>query len=232
MEQSLRQLLEAMAEEEYRAFASKLIPNVRTMLGVRLPKLRKLAQRLAQGNWQAYLDTAAEDTFEEMMLQGMVIGAVQAPPSQIFPYVARFVPKIDNWSVCDSFCAGFKLPKTCPLECWDFLLPYFEDQREFPLRFAIVMLLFYYIDDSHFGQALALLDSVSHEGYYVKTAVAWAVASCHAFRPQETMDYLRRCRLDAFTYQKALSKIIESRVTDNENRALARAMRTQSPQPC
>ena len=64
--------------------------------------------------------------------------------------------------------------------------PYFEDPRPFAVRFAVVMLLFYYIDAQHLPRVLALLEEVHSDEYYVKMAVAWA-AMCYAAFPDETL---------------------------------------------
>lgn len=52
----------------------KLLPGTEHILGVRLPVLRKLAKKLARGEWQEYLTGAADDSMEEIMLQGMTLG--------------------------------------------------------------------------------------------------------------------------------------------------------------
>ena len=108
--QQLRAHLETLADETYRAFHQKLlgVPTA-PVLGVRLPALRAIAKQIAQGDWEAYLRAARDDSLEETMLQGMVIGAVRAHIDQVLPYIASFVPKIDNWAVCDSFCASLHL---------------------------------------------------------------------------------------------------------------------------
>ena len=43
--------------------------------------------------------------------------------------------------------------------------------------------------------------------------------------PEQTMDYLKRCRLDDWTYNKALQKIIESNRVDREAKAVIRGMK-------
>lgn len=52
--EAVRKELQAMAEPDYRAFASGLIPGGTPMLGVRLPALRGLAKRIARGDWRAF----------------------------------------------------------------------------------------------------------------------------------------------------------------------------------
>ena len=85
----IAQRLRALAEPDYQRFASSLIPTIdpTTLLGVRLPALRKIAAELVREDWQSYLQTASDNTFEEIMLQGMVIGTVQLPPERIFPLI-------------------------------------------------------------------------------------------------------------------------------------------------
>ena len=171
---NIRMRLESLAEPDFRAFMAKLTPNVpkENMLGVRIPKLRKLAKELAKTDWRTYLEEAKDDSFEEIMLQGLVIGYIKAELSEILIQVEQFLPKIDNWAVCDSFCAGLKLPKQYPQEMWEFIVPYLKDARPYYIRFGVVMLLDYYTDREHVKEGLALLDQIRNEDYYVKMAVA------------------------------------------------------------
>ena len=67
--ENIHSWLLAQAEEDYRAFTMKLLPGTEHILGVRLPVLRKLAKKLARGEWQEYLTGAADDSMEEIMLQ-------------------------------------------------------------------------------------------------------------------------------------------------------------------
>lgn len=214
-----------MAEPEFQAFSSRLLPGTENIIGVRLPKLRKLAKRISKKNWQDYLLYGGEDTFEEVMLKGMLIGYAEGNPEQILPWVEDYLPKIKNWSVCDSFCSGLKLAQRYPEELWEYILPHLQDNEEFIVRFAVVMLLFYFVQKSYVERVLALLDQVSHPGYYVKTAVAWAVSICFIKLPEETMAYLKENHLDKETYNKALQKIVESHCVDKGIKALIRSMK-------
>ena len=97
-----RALLE-MAEPDYQTFASGLIPGGKPMLGVRLPALRSLAKRIARSDWRAFLSLQMDESFEETLLRGMVIGYAKADAGELFVHVAHFVPEINDWSTCDSF---------------------------------------------------------------------------------------------------------------------------------
>lgn len=227
---SIRCALEELVEPKFQKFASSLIPNIPpdAVLGVRLPKLRKMAAQIAKGDWRAYLAQAKDDCFEEIMLQGMVIGSVQAPLPEVLACVRDFLPKIDNWSVCDSFCAGLKLAKTYPEEFWAFLQPYFQSEEEYSVRFAAVMLLNYYVDESHKDQALKLLEGIRYESYYVKMAVAWAISIYYIRFPDFTRAFLENSALDDYTYQKTLQKILESRAVESHEKEKIRRMKKRN----
>lgn len=225
MDRSIKKQLLEQAEEEYKVFSTKLIPNTENILGVRLPALRKIAKQIAKDDWRTFLSNADNEYFEEIMLQGMVIGCSKADIDEILDHVKKFVPKIDNWSVCDSFCAGLKITKQNKERVWEFLKPYFSSEREYDIRFGVVMLLNYYIDDEYIRKVLTTLDHIKHEGYYAKMAVAWAVSICYIRLPKQTLRYLKNNQLDDFTYNKALQKITESLTVDKDTKVIIRSMK-------
>lgn len=216
----IRQQLFALQDEKYQQFSQGLIPTVDNIIGVRLPLLRKLAQSIAKEEGQAFLAKAQGDYFEEVMLEGMVIGYLSVDFKTSLELVREFVPKIDNWSVCDSFSGGLKFIKKDLKAGWEFLAPYFTAEGEFEVRFGVVMLLNYYISPEYIWQVLAALERVEHEGYYAKMAVAWAVASCYRKMPEETLTFLKDNNLDLFVHNTAIQKICQSQRIDAENREL------------
>ena len=179
--------------------------------------------------WKELVQTDGADDvyFEEAMLRGMLIGygtAKEQDNEEAMRMFDKFVPFVDNWSVCDSFCSGLKLARTHPEPVWEFLQPYFEDPRPFAVRFAVVMLLFYYIDAQHLPRVLALLEEVHRDEYYVKMAVAWAASMCYAAFPDETLPWLQAARLDEFTYRRTIRKIWESHQVNAEQKSHLRAL--------
>lgn len=145
MEKIIRKQMFELIDTDYQKFSAALIPTINNVLGVRLPELRKIAKKIAKGDWRTYLKTAKDEYFEEIMLQGMVIGYIKTDIEERLFYVASFVPKIDNWSVCDSFCTGLKSTKENKERVWAFLQPYLSSKNEYEIRFGVVMLLNYYI---------------------------------------------------------------------------------------
>lgn len=223
--EAIKKELLRLCEEEYKTFASKLIPKSENMLGVRLPDLRKMAKKIASEDYDSYLSNALDDTFEEIMLQGMVIGACKAEAQTKLCYIERFAPKIDNWSVCDSFCCGLKFINENRETVWEFIQPYLRSDREYFVRLGVVVMIYYFTDDEYTDKIFTLTDSISHEGYYAKTAVAWLISECAAKYGDKTVKYLKECRLDDFTFKRAIQKSTESYRVDAEIKAQLRQIR-------
>ena len=203
------------SENDYKKFCSSLIPNIDNILGIRLPILRKIAREIYKsGSWQDVLSRNKTEFMEETMLQGMVIGLIK--DDNFLDYVKDFIPKIDNWSVCDSFCVSLKQTKAHPKQVWEFIQPYFKSGKEYEKRFAYVMLLTYFTDDVKI--ALTLIDSFKDERYYAQMGCAWALSVIFVKHPKETLEYLKHSKLDNFTFNKSIQKIRESFRVDRETK--------------
>lgn len=218
-------VLAALAEPKYREFSSSLLPGVDGILGVRLPALRKLAAQIVrEEDWRAFLAEPG-DTFEEIMLRGMVIGRAKADWEEILGHTMRFLPQINNWSVCDSACAGYLHAKTHPEEVFALARECLSSPDEFTVRFGVVLLLDHFMDESHIEEVLCLLATVSHGGYYARMAVAWALSICYVHFPDATLPLLQSGKLDEFTHNKTIQKIIESRRVEQTEKQALRLLR-------
>lgn len=215
----------SLADPKYQKFHSALCPGTNNMIGVRVPVLRGVAKEIVKDDWRTFLRHAKNDYYEEIMLQGMVIGLAKMELEERVNYLTSFIPKIDNWAVCDVTCAGLKFAKKNEKEVWEFLMPYIHSQNEFEIRFGVVMMLDFYITEGYIEKVLEILNQIKHEGYYVKMAVAWAISICYIKFPKETMILLQNNNLDTFTYNKALQKIIESYRVSKEEKETIRAMK-------
>ena len=217
--EAIRSLLVTWAEPQFRAFSMSLMPGVSSVLGVRLPKLRKLARELALGDVDGYLQEASDVAFEEIMLQGLVIGYAANNLQKTLVRIQKFVPKIDNWSVCDSFCGTLKIVEKNRSFFWRFLSPYFKSKAEYDVRFAIVIGLNYYIEPKYIDVLLRKLGKVKHQGYYAQMALAWALSMAFVKFPQETEKFLiLKKTFDDFVFNKTIQKICESRQVDSKEK--------------
>lgn len=220
--EAVRELLREAAEEKYRAFSSALLPGTENVLGVRLPTLRKLAGQIAKAPWaREWLWRGETRSFEESMLAGFVTAGIKTESlEERLAWVARFVPRIDNWSVCDSFCVSLKDTRTDRARTFAFLAPYLQSNREFEARFGAVMLLNHFVCGEWLPASLDALAAVPAEAYYARMAVAWAMQTFYAAYPETVENFLAQGQLDEPTAALTIRKIAQSLKTQPE--ALAR----------
>lgn len=219
----VRKELEAIVDTDYGKFSSNLIPGVENLLGIRIPILRDMAKKLAKEDWKGCMEWEDLLYFEETMLQGLVLGYAKAPVEEILEYARKFIPKIDNWSVNDSFCSNFKIARKEPQKVWDFLMTYKNSHDEFETRVVAVMLMDHFLDDAHIDDVLGVLGELEIAGYYSSMGVAWAYATAWAKYPEKTKKYLCEYPIDAETYHKTLRKCLESYRISDEDKAWIRS---------
>ena len=197
------------------------------ILGVHIPELKKLAKDLSKRSDAADLLVSFEQEFhkgslcfEEKIVWGLLINALNAPEEQKYAYLRAFVPAMDNWAVCDTICCNIKWIKD-KYALWEFLQPYFDSDREFDVRFAVVMSMIFFLDAESFPKVAARLDSLDfscihseflspkeakyaekvrgvakgERPYYVRMAVAWLLATALAKIPDMTRAYVNSCGL-------------------------------------
>lgn len=215
----IRKRLEQEAEEKYRVFSSALIPNIDNVLGVRIPKLNKLVKELYKTDWKPFLNQPCI-YMEETMLQGMLIAKTGD-----FELVKQFVPKINNWSVCDKFCNSLKCVKDNKQQVWKFIQPYLKSKKEYNNRFALVIMLEYFIEEDYLAKIFEILNTFNSKKYYAQMAAAWLVSMCFVEYPTETTEFLKTTKLDDWTYNKSIQKIIESLKVDKPTKQKLKLMK-------
>ena len=217
--------LREAADEPYRLFHSRLLPGVENVLGVRAPKLRNFAKQIARGNFRSFLLLVTDDSYEEAMLHGLVLGYAKLTPNEAFPLIEAFLPSVTNWAVCDMCVSSLRVIAKEPERGFAFLCEILARPGEYEKRFAIVALLDFYLAPEFIDRALPLICGVTHEGYYVKMAVAWALSVAFVRFRAQTLAALSQYPLDDFTYNKTLQKCCESFRVSAEDKALLRSMK-------
>lgn len=221
-----RSALEALADPGYRAFHSRLVPGIGPFLGVRVPDLRRMAREIVKGDFCGFLARPAGDLYERKMLYGMVLAMAPLPLEERLESLVRFIPAIDNWAICDTVAGCCKFAARQPEAVWDFLSPYFAAEETYPLRFAVVMLLDYFMTPEFLPRVLEVYGNVRHDNYYVKMAVAWGVSICFVKDRDRTLAFLEAGGLpDDFTHNKAIAKACDSLRVSAEDKALLRRLR-------
>lgn len=212
--QTVEQHLLALLPRANRSFSVSLHPGVDNVLGLRVPDVRDLARRIVKSRtWEAYLSSAGTHYMEERMLHGLVLSLIPTPDVEEYLHrVSRFATIINSWSVCDvfDFSGRRHFVARNADRIWSFLCRMMESEREYEVRFGVVMSMQYFIDENHILSLLDRYASIRHEGYYAQMGVAWAVAECFIKQPDVTLPVFGDGRLPNSTHNKAIQKICES----------------------
>ena len=206
----IRSVLQEHIDETYKRFHTSLVPGLTKMMGVRIPVLREIAKKAAKEDYHSFTEDFNLEIYEELMIRGMMIGYAKLSIEEQKTELRKFVPLINNWAVCDSCCTTYKFMKENQEEWFSFLTPYLSSTQEYEIRFAVVCLLDFFIQEDFIDRILSFFSSIHHDGYYVKMAVAWAVSVCYVKFPEKTESFLLQNTLDDFTHNKAIQKIRES----------------------
>lgn len=209
---NIKKRLIELQNEEYKKFNQKLCPDTNLkMLGIKIPVLRTIAKEIVKDNSEEYLKNVKNEYFEEVILEGLVIAYTKMPIEEKLELIKEFIPKIDSWAINDTFCPTLKIKDKEKELVWNFIEPYLKSKKEFEVRFAVIMMLDYYITDEYVNKVIEKLDKVKNEGYYAKMAVAWTLAEIGIKYNEKAMTYLKgQNNLDKFTYNKTLQKMRES----------------------
>lgn len=209
----LREKLRALADEKYRAFSQKLIPEETRILGVRVPVLRDLAKAYRGRELELLATMGTPHSMEEIMVDSFLYA--QVADSLLYKnqiqYLEKLVPMLNNWSLCDTCCASLKYVKKQRETYWPWLCEQACSPSPWSQRFAVVMLLNHYLMDSYIDKVLELLEKVHSDHYYVSMAVAWAISICYIKYPAPTLEFIKNSQLPALTINRAIRKIRESK---------------------
>lgn len=224
MEKIIKELFN-LADKQYKEFHSGLCPNTDNIIGVRIPKLREIAKEIAKQNPEEFLSEIDDTYYETVMLYGMVIGYIKVSLEERMRYLDVFVPKINNWAICDCCTSTYKFTNKNKEKMWEYIQKYLNTNNEFEIRFSVIMMLDYYLTDEYIDRVFEKINNIHHEGYYVKMAVAWLISVAFVKYEEKTRGFLSNNNLDNFTYNKALQKIIESNRVTKETKDEIRKMK-------
>ena len=221
----IRAQLFALRDEAYRTFHSALMPTVppETVIGVRVPALRKLAKQIA-GTAQAEVLFPAlpHGCYEENKLHAFLIELIR-DYDRALAEMEAFLPYINNWATCDCFCpkvfAKHKKELLVPIRRW------LDSGEVYTVRYGMEMLMRYYLDDAFRPEYLEWVADVHSTEYYINMMRAWYFATALAKQPDAALPWLTEKRLDLWTHNKAIQKAVESRRIPPGMKQLLRGLR-------
>lgn len=223
---TIREKLFALRDEKYASFSASLVPNVERerFIGVRTPLLRSLAKELC-GTEEARLFMAALPHYyqEENCLHGFLAERIK-DEGELYAALDAFLPHVTNWAVCDLISPA--LFKKRPASLMPKIDEWLKSGDVYAVRFGLGMLMAHYLDAPYFTEdVLERAAGVTSGEYYLKMMVAWLFATALAKQYDAALPYIKDCRLDAWTHNKAIQKAIESRRVTDGHKAELRALK-------
>ena len=234
----------------------------RRVLGLHTPDMKRLAKELSADGVEVVLhgkrhrcnngreliacfEQVGRQTLchEEIMIWGFLINLEKCSLDKHFAMLSRFVPVLDNWAVCDAYCADAKWMRRADKELlWGFLQPWFSSHREFEVRFAVVASMCCLLTADWVERLFARIDALDFrvieseyrtvkgkpecvqegsvqgaEPYYVRMAVAWLLATALAVLPVQTRAYIGGSLLPDDVLKLYVRKVRESLRTRDMN---------------
>lgn len=216
--------LYSLADTKYKEFQSKLTYNT-NIIGIKVPILKDISKNVSKGNFLSFIKFVTTNTYEEWLIFGLIIGYSKIDFKDKLNLLDKYIIGIDNWASCDIVCANIKDFKKNMSIGYEYILRKIKTNDCFSVRVGLVLLISFYINKYYLEKIFDICDSIKSDEYYVKMAVSWLISICYIKYPKETLKYLNHNKLDKFTHNKAIQKIIESKRISKEEKDILRCIK-------
>lgn len=226
----VKTFLNENSEPDFQRFSARLINNSSLpLLGVRLPLLRKLAAEIHKaGGANDFYAECDFSSIEMCQLYAFVLGKEKGDINELLVLFDKAAAHVDNWATCDALCQSFKQCEKHRAEVWEKLETYLATGKTYYMRIAVVTMLSHYLTDEYIDRVLKVISETENDDYYYKMGAAWAAAAALANFPEKTFEFFENCRLDDWTYNKAIQKMLESRRVSNETKTALRGIKRKA----
>lgn len=218
-----------LKDENYRGFYAKLIPDIPydKIIGVRTPALRSYASKVAKmPEAKEFIQELPHTYYEENNLHGVLLSLIyQKDIEEFIAELERFLPYVDNWATCDMLSP--KIFKKHLPYVYERVQKWLQSDHVYTIRFGIVTLLGFYLDDAFEPDMLRLVANIKSEEYYVKMAVAWYFSIALVKQYDTALPYIQNQILEPWTHNKSIQKAIESRRITSERKEYLKSLKTK-----
>ncbi|SCW27041.1 3-methyladenine DNA glycosylase AlkD [Ruminococcaceae bacterium YRB3002] len=219
-EELLSRLFE-LQDAGYRELQIRTIPSVDpdSIIGVRTPELRSIAKDIYGSDLAGeILNSSSHKYFEEMQLHAFLISR-EKDIDRCICYLDAFLPAVDNWATCDQM-----IPKVIGRNHETILPKVYEwigSDHVFTVRFAVKVLMDYFLDDHYDSRYPELVASLKTDEYYLQMMIAWYFATALAKQYNDIVPYLEQRRLDHTVHKMTIRKVSDSfRISDDRKKYL------------
>lgn len=210
---------------KYKEFTSSLIPNIdkKNIIGVRIPVIRKMAKDMYKSNdYQSFIDDLPHKYLEENILHSCILSLYDDIDDLIIE-LDKYLPFVDNWSVCDTIKP--KIFKNNLEKVYNKIKEWVVSNETYKIRYGIVALLNYYLDEGFSEEYNNLVLSIKSEDYYVNMAIAWYFSFALIKQYKITIKIFENKYLDKWVHNKAIQKAIESYRIDSETKEYLKSLK-------
>ena len=215
-----------LADEGYKAFHSKLMPTINpdTIIGVRVPALRKFAKDFAKtADAAVFLHELPHRYYEENNLHGALLCLRIKDIDRLLAELDRFLPHVDNWATCDMLSP--KLFARHPDKVERKIAEWLRSGHVYTVRFGVVSLLGYYLDEHFRPEHFEWLRSLEFGEYYIDMAVAWYFSFALIKQWDAALPIVESCALDKRIHNMTIQKAVDSFRITPERKDYLRSLR-------
>lgn len=208
----------------------------RRVIGLHIPQMKQLAKEISRKGCEVVFEdgsrkrclsgkeiircfeVVSSDTLchEECVVWGYLINSGRYSLDERLSMLESYIPILDNWAVCDSYCSHAKwMAGVDKRMLWSFLKQWYGSNKEFEVRFAIVVSMCYFLTDEWLDVVFKRVASIDFEcivsnyksvkkkpetpqqgtvqgisPYYVRMGVAWLLATALAKYPDATRRFV------------------------------------------
>ena len=215
----------SMQDIKYRDFNAKLIPNIDAgrIIGVRMPDIRALAKEIKDEEYiDSFLDELPHKYQEENILHGIILSYYK-DIDLLLKKLDIFLTYADNWAVTDIISP--KVFKKYPDKVYKYILKWINSNEEYKIRFGIVSLLQFYLEDNYNKKILMDVKKIKYDSYYVKMAISWFYSFALIKQYDDTVKLFESKKLDKWIHNKSIQKAIESYRINDEKKNYLRSLK-------
>lgn len=220
--------LKEKSNNKYGDFSAKLLPGIprEKILGVKIPQLRLIAKNIVKNNKHTEFLDERHYFIEEILLHGFILGYANFTKEKLISEIEKYLPLIDNWVVCDCTANSLKSIKRDKEFYYKKCKEWLNSDKEFTVRFAVVLLLNYYLDEDFDEEIPDILAKYETEKYYINIAIAWYFSYALIKQYEKVIDkFIKKEIKNEWVHNKSIQKALESYRISEETKKYLRGLK-------
>lgn len=208
--QELIEVLKAKQDLKYKAFHEKIANDLdpETILGVRIPELRKLAAQFYKTGKSDEILAMEPYYYEEKQIHSFLISKIK-DPEKALKEANRLLPYANSWCITDTL----KVPALLKdkEQYLQMIQSWISSKEIYTVRFGILNLMQNFLKEDWSADILKLALMSDVDAYMVKMMKAWFLAEALLYHEEDILHLFENKTLDKWTQNKAIQKARESR---------------------